>query len=123
MDRIDVYNNTLRIIDYKSGLINKSNLFFKDWSSIIKDDKKNALFQVLLYSYVNRDKMIKIMKFSKAVIPIQNYDNEFIPVSLSENNIKRSVLNLNDRIFKDFEKEFFQLFMKFLIKKIIFKIR
>ena len=26
VDRIDVLNNTLRIIDYKSGLINRSNL-------------------------------------------------------------------------------------------------
>ena len=109
VDRIDVYNNTLRIIDYKSGLINKSNLFFKDWNSIIKDEKKNALFQVLLYSYVLRDKMINYNEIQAGVIPFQNYDNEFIPVSLSENNIKKSVLNLNDGIFKNFEKEFFSI--------------
>ena len=124
VDRIDVYNDTLRIIDYKSGLINKSNLFFKDWNSIIKDEKKNALFQVLLYSYVLRDKMINYNEIQAGVIPFQNYDNEFIPVSLSENNIKRSVLNLNDGIFKDFEKEFFSIIYEiFDQKKPFLKIR
>ena len=59
VDRIDFYNNTLRIIDYKSGVINKSNLSFKDWNSIVNDEKKSALFQVLIYSYVFRDKIIK----------------------------------------------------------------
>ena len=86
--------------------------------------KKNALFQVLLYSYVLRDKMINYNEIQAGVIPFQNYDNEFIPVSLSENNIKRSVLNLNDGIFKNFEKEFFSIIYEiFDQKKPFLKIR
>ena len=117
VDRIDIYNNRLRIIDYKSGSINKSNLSFKNWNSIINDEKKNALFQVLLYSYIYRDKISNYIEIQAGVIPFQNYNNEFIPVSLSVNNIKRSVLNLNNEIFKDFEKEFFSIIYEIFDKK------
>ena len=68
--------------------------------------------------------MINYNEIQTGVIPFQNYDNEFIPVSLSENNIKRSVLNLNDGIFKDFEKEFFSIIYEiFDQKKPFLKIR
>ena len=117
VDRIDVYNNTLRIIDYKSGLINKSNLSFKDWNSIVNDEKKSALFQVLIYSYVFRDKIIKNKEVQAGVIPFQNYDNEFIPVSLLENNFKRSILNLDDEVFENFEKQFFSIIYEIFDKK------
>ena len=117
VDRIDVYNNTLRIIDYKSGLINKSNLSFKDWNSIVNDEKKSALFQVLIYSYVFRDKIIKNKEVQAGVIPFQNYDNEFIPVSLLENTFKRSILNLDDEVFENFEKQFFSIIYEVFDKK------
>ena len=117
VDRIDVYNNTLRIIDYKSGVINKSNLSFKDWNSIVNDEKKSALFQVLIYSYVFRDKIIKNKEVQAGVIPFQNYDNEFIPVSLLENNFKRSILNLDDEVFENFEKQFFSIIYEIFDKK------
>ena len=61
--------------------------------------------------------MINYNEIQAGVIPFQNYDNEFIPVSLSENNIKRSVLNLNDGIFKDFEKDFFSIIYEIFDQK------
>jgi len=117
VDRIDFYNNTLRIIDYKSGVINKSNLSFKDWNSIVNDEKKSALFQVLIYSYVFRDKIIKNKEVQAGVIPFNNYNNEFIPVSLLENNLKRCILNLDDENFENFEKQFFSVIYEIFDKK------
>tara|TARA_B100001250_G_scaffold71203_1_gene57546 strand:- start:3935 stop:6673 length:2739 start_codon:yes stop_codon:yes gene_type:complete len=117
VDRIDVYNNTLRIIDYKSGVINKSNLSFKDWNSIVNDEKKSALFQVLIYSYVFRDKIIKNKEVQAGVIPFNNYNNEFIPVSLLENNLKRCILNLDDENLENFEKQFFSVIYEIFDKK------
>ena len=71
----------------------------------------------MLYSYIYRDKISNYKEIQAGVIPFQNYDNEFIPVSLSVNNIKRSVLNLNNEIFKDFEKEFFSIIYEIFDKK------
>jgi len=117
VDRIDIYNDTLRVIDYKSGSINKTNLTFKDWDSIIKDQKKSALFQVLLYSYVFRKKIFKNKEVQAGVISFQNYYNEFIPVSLIDNSGKRKVLNLEDNTLQNFEKQFFSVIYEIFDKK------
>jgi len=117
VDRIDLYNDTYRIIDYKSGVINKSNLSFKDWNSIVRDEKKNPLFQVLIYSYAFRDKIDNNKEVQAGVIPFYNYNNEFIPVSLLENNFKRSILNLDDEVFENFERHFFSIIYEIFDKK------
>ena len=98
-------------------LYNKSNLSFKDWNSIVNDEKKSALFQVLIYSYVFRDKIIKNKEVQAGVIPFNNYNNEFIPVSLLENNLKRCILNLDDENFENFEKQFFSVIYEIFDKK------
>jgi len=71
----------------------------------------------LIYSYVFRDKIIKNKEVQAGVIPFQNYDNEFIPVSLLENNFKRSILNLDDEVFENFEKQFFSIIYEVFDKK------
>lgn len=51
-DRIDVYNTTLRIIDYKTGKVLPSDLVVKDWGLLITDYKYSKAFQVLCYAYM-----------------------------------------------------------------------
>ena len=53
VDRVDKYNGTLRIIDYKSGkAVTSKDLNFHKWDDIIDDPKKDKLFQVLMYAYL-----------------------------------------------------------------------
>ena len=53
VDRIDIFNDTLRIIDYKTGNINESDLSFTLWEELRIKTKKSALFQVLLLSLIH----------------------------------------------------------------------
>ena len=53
IDRIDTYDGITRIIDYKTGLVNKSDVTIKDWDLILSDYKKySKSFQLLTYAYV-----------------------------------------------------------------------
>lgn len=53
IDRIDTYDGVTRIIDYKTGLVNKSDLIIKDWDLILSDYKKfSKSFQLLTYAYI-----------------------------------------------------------------------
>jgi len=53
VDRVDIYNGTLRIIDYKSGkAVSDKDLSFKIWDEIADDPEKDKLFQVLMYAYL-----------------------------------------------------------------------
>ena len=51
IDRVDQYNGVTRLIDYKTGKIDKSKLSWINWESFVGDYKRNALFQLLLYAW------------------------------------------------------------------------
>ena len=53
IDRIDTYDGITRIIDYKTGLVNKSDVTISDWDLILSDYKNIAkAFQLLTYAYI-----------------------------------------------------------------------
>lgn len=50
VDRVDRYNGKLRIIDYKTGNVQQSDLEITEWETIIEDYKHSKAFQVLAYA-------------------------------------------------------------------------
>ena len=51
IDRIDRYNGKTRLIDYKTGTVEKAKLNWQDWQEFKGDYKKQPLFQLLLYAW------------------------------------------------------------------------
>ena len=51
VDRIDSLNGQLRIIDYKTGFVNKNDLIISEWS-FDNHFKKPKSFQLMMYSYL-----------------------------------------------------------------------
>ena len=49
VDRIDLFNGKIRVIDYKSGLVNPTVLDIKNIDKIKLDYKYSNLFQLLIY--------------------------------------------------------------------------
>ena len=53
IDRVDLFDGVLRIIDYKSGKVERPQLEIVDWEEITSDYKKySKSFQVLTYAYM-----------------------------------------------------------------------
>lgn len=53
VDRVDRYNGTLRIIDYKTGRVDQGKVEIINWEDITTDyDKYSKSFQVLMYCYM-----------------------------------------------------------------------
>ncbi|MEZ4857423.1 MAG: PD-(D/E)XK nuclease family protein [Flavobacteriaceae bacterium] len=52
IDRIDRCNDTLRIIDYKTGKVEQKELDLIDWEVITKEYDYSKAFQVLTYAYL-----------------------------------------------------------------------
>ena len=51
-DRIDLLDGTIRIIDYKTGKVDDSELKFDSWDQVIRDNSRGKAFQLLTYAWM-----------------------------------------------------------------------
>ena len=68
IDRTDEVNNVLRIVDYKTGYIDKNKeLTIKDWNGVISEPLMEKSFQLLMYSwlYNNQNSKVKSQKLNE----------------------------------------------------------
>jgi len=52
IDRIDQVGETLRIIDYKTGIVKKEELKFESWEELITETSLSKSLQLLVYAYL-----------------------------------------------------------------------
>jgi ATP-dependent helicase/nuclease subunit B len=65
VDRIDEFNGTIRVIDYKSGKVEQNKVEIVDWEDLTTDyDKYSKSFQVLCYAYM-------MLKKGRISLPIE----------------------------------------------------
>jgi hypothetical protein len=107
IDRIDTLNGNSRIIDYKTGNISSTDLSFKSWEELISLPKKAALFQLMLYAYALKNKLKNDTVYS-GVIPLKNFDNQFLAVRQKKGRIKEP-LTIETDALNDFEEQLFKL--------------
>ncbi len=77
IDRLDEYNGTLRIIDYKTGQVKQSDLEIIDWVHITSDYKYGKVFQVLAYAFMIQNE-IPFEKAQAGVISFKNLTSGFL---------------------------------------------
>ncbi len=110
IDRIDTFNNRLRIIDYKSGNIDSTNLDFKNFEILRNnhDHKCSNMLQLLFYKLLASEKYKDINElglclFKKHDHPFEFIENsEIILLDQIEHLIRDIIESIIDsKIFKD----------------------
>lgn len=113
VDRIDELNGEIRIIDYKTGKVEKKNVNASDLSKIREKEYHKAV-QVLVYALLYY--RVTNFDFSKSlkagVFSFKNLNQGFLPVNFSSN-----YRNLDDQITKEKLDEFL-IELKSYIKEI-----
>ena len=78
LDRVDEFDGTIRIIDYKTGKVESKNVKISDWEDLITDYDKSKAFQLLCYAYLYAKKhgkteveagIISFKKLSQGLLP------------------------------------------------------
>ena len=108
IDRIDCLDGLIRFVDYKTGNVSALDLSFQHWDELTKNPKKSALFQVLLYAYALKHEF-KGDKVCVGVIPLKNFENNFMAASIIEKPRTKTLIEMNESIFLNFEKELFAI--------------
>ena len=111
-DRIDQVGNTIRIIDYKSGSVNDSDVVIKKNVNELKDLSEKSL-QLLIYKYLYKKAhnniaaddiepgIIGLRKISKGVFSLSNNSSLFIGEDLIEDFESKLSAIYNEILDKD----------------------
>jgi len=71
LDRIDEVNGTTRIIDYKTGRVERKNVEIMSWGNMTNDYKYSKAFQLLCYAYMYSKKQ-KNQPLVAGIISLKN---------------------------------------------------
>jgi ATP-dependent helicase/nuclease subunit B len=94
-DRIDQLENVIRIIDYKTGYVQASELKLDSWDRLIIDPKMSKAFQLLVYAWLyfkNEDNPGSMIQTGN--ITLRKISNGYMKVKLPEgHNIDIETIN------------------------------
>ena len=82
VDRIDEFNGTTRIIDYKTGKVEQSKVEIVNWEDITTDyTKYSKSFQILMYAYMMNKEIPFNDPVEAGIISFKNLNSGFIKFS------------------------------------------
>lgn len=85
VDRIDNFNGTTRIIDYKTGLVKKPDLSLNDWEALFSDyDKNSKKIQVLAYALMS-ELSLNFGNTQAGIVSFRNLGQGFLPFNNKAN--------------------------------------
>jgi ATP-dependent helicase/nuclease subunit B len=115
VDRVDSYNDILRIIDYKTGKVEQSQLEICDWEELNTDyDKYSKPFQVLMYATMLMENHPHGQEVEAGVISFKNLKKGFLKFAKKEHSRDRNKnCNIEPEVLENFKVQ-----LKYLIKEI-----
>ncbi len=120
VDRVDKKDGILRIIDYKTGKVQRSDVEIIDWELLTSDYKYSKAFQVLAYAYMlHKDIQGDI---EGGIISFKNTQSGFLKFAKKDKPgayAKREVL-ITDQTHKNFLEELKKLILEIFNPEISF---
>lgn len=92
IDRVDRFNGSTRIIDYKTGYVDAKDLKIDDWDKAVSDPKLLKAFQLMVYALLcERNGVAKPLTEAPGIISLRSPSKGLIQLSTPENNLEDSI--------------------------------
>ena len=91
VDRIEERDGKIRIIDYKTGKVEKGSITLKSWKDLTKDIKNDKIIQILAYAYMYENEA-KRKPVEVGIISFKNLKSGFLPFNFKEEKVETTVI-------------------------------
>ena len=92
VDRIEERNGIIRIIDYKTGKVEKPNVTLKSWNGVTKEIKNDKIIQILAYAFMYENEA-NGKPIEAGIISFKNLKSGFLPFTFKENKEETTLIN------------------------------
>lgn len=83
VDRIELRNGKIRIVDYKTGKVEQKHVTLKDWKGLTNDIKNEKIIQVLAYAFMY-EPFAKGKEIEAGIISFKNLKPGFLPFQFKQ---------------------------------------
>ena len=102
VDRIELRNGKIRIIDYKTGKVEKDNVILKSWNGLTQELKNDKIIQVLAYAFMFENEAAGL-PIEVGIISFKNLKSGFFPFGFKEE--KELDMVVSKEILKNYLEE------------------
>ena len=102
VDRIEIRNNKIRIIDYKTGKVEKKHLAVTDWNGLVLDIKNEKIIQLLTYAFMY-EQQANGLEIEVGIISFKNMKAGFMPFEFKKE--KDTFTVITPEILDEFKSE------------------
>ncbi len=96
-DRVDRIGDTIRIIDYKTGAVNATELKFESAEELTSSEKKSKALQLMLYLMVyNKSQNVELSRIEAGIISLRNISSGFMSLGAKANRTTSRPIEEND---------------------------
>jgi ATP-dependent helicase/DNAse subunit B len=92
VDRIDERDGVIRIIDYKTGKVEKGNVKLKAWDGLTLELNNDKIIQILSYAYMFFEEA-NGKDIEAGIISFKNLKSGFLPFTFKGENEESSLIN------------------------------
>jgi len=118
VDRIEIRNNVVRIIDYKTGKVEQNNLRITSWEGLTLDLKNEKIIQLLCYAFMFEENC-NGLEMEAGIISFKNMKAGFIPFGFK---VGREIFTtITSEILEEFKTQIIDLLLEILNNEIPFE--
>ncbi|MEC5167032.1 hypothetical protein RCH18_002781 [Flavobacterium sp. PL11] len=118
VDRIEERNGKIRIIDYKTGKVEKTNVLLKTWKGVTEEIKNDKIIQVLAYAFMYENDA-NGKPIEAGIISFKNLKSGFLPFVFKEGKEMESIIS--QPILNNYLEQIVLLLTEILDQNIPFK--